>query len=422
MQSILDMSPTMVHDYAAPSIHFDGTSNRRSACDRCRSHKLRCERHPASLQCRRCVKADAACITGATLKSGRPPHLYSTQRQQRRFDVANHQESHAHTDHQQTLPDFPTPTPTTFDTHFEAIPTEYDGGLDMQFLASPGSFNGLDEIWIGRLEQDTTAARLALPVVTSTTQTGDGAHFDPPPDIRSKYLKKLGDLQADVLVDLEAIKACTTADKCPQAATNFDAGRSPDFLVGRMLDHSAALVEVIDCFEPTSTNLRPLSNGNGSSIGQAPRGLRCDVPTMFSLLSCYVCLTRIYRTIFSCIHDSMPFLLVLEPPVPQLFPGLSLGGFKLEGRLDLQVQILIQVSEDMLAKFEARFGIAEDPAAANGSIFEHEKAAKMLRVMLEEEAKEQPQLDERRGDCESLRNILASLKRMIQMAGVKNNG
>jgi hypothetical protein len=118
----------------------------------------------------------------------------------------------------------------------------------------------------------------------------------------------------------------------------------------------------------------------------------------------------------------MPFLLASKQPVPQLFPGMNLGGFKLEARLGLQIQILVQVSEDMLAKIEAKFGIAEDTAIANGSIFEYGKAAKMLRMMLEEEASEQPQLDERRDDCESLGNILASLKRIIQMEGVNNNG
>ena len=314
--------------------------------------------------------------------------------------------------HQPALPDLPMAPPTTFDTACEVIPTHGDGDLDMQLLASLGSLDGINDMWTDSLGQEPISASLAQPVAsTNANQNGDGASFTPP-DMRSECLKKLGDLQTNVLADLEAVQACKTADKCPQT-TNSSSGQSHNFLVGRMLDHSTALVEILDYFTPASTDPTLLSNDHGSrTVPAPPRGLRCDAPTMFSLLSCYVCLTRIYRMIFSCIHDSMPFLLGLQPPVPQLFPGMSLGGFKLEARLDLQVQILVQVSEDMLAKIEAKFGISEETALTTESIVEHEKAAKMLRMMLEEEASEQPQLDERRGNCESLRHILASLKRM----------
>ncbi|EXJ71983.1 uncharacterized protein A1O5_04485 [Cladophialophora psammophila CBS 110553] len=108
----------------------------------------------------------------------------------------------------------------------------------------------------------------------------------------------------------------------------------------------------------------------------------------------------------------MPALLGLQQPLPQLFPGINLAGFSLETRLDLQVQILVQVSEDMLAKLEARFGIGEG-TAPNQGIFEPTRAGKMLSMMLEEEANEQPPLYEPRSPCEPLKNILANLKRMI---------
>jgi hypothetical protein len=334
------------------------------------------------------------------------------QRQQRSPGQENHQEGHAQLSHQQALPDFPMPPPATFDTPFEAMPAHCDGDLDLQLLPSPGSFNGFNDMWTGSFEQEAMTASVSQPdASTNGNNNRDGAPFTRPSDMRSECLKKLGDLQRNVLADLDTVKACKTADKCAQAATISSSGQSHNFLVGRMLDHSTALLEILDCFEPISTDPAPLSNEHG---------LHCDAPTMFSFFSCYVCLTRIYRTIFSCIHDSMPFLSGLQQPVPQLFPGMNLGGFKLDVRH--QVHILVQVSEGLLAKIETKFGIAEDTAIAKGSIFEREKAAKMLRMMLEEEASEQPQLDERRGDCESLRDILASLKHMIQMEGVNKSG
>ena len=50
-------------------------TSRRSACDRCREHKLRCLRDNSSQEpCRRCSRAGANCITGQALPPGRPIH------------------------------------------------------------------------------------------------------------------------------------------------------------------------------------------------------------------------------------------------------------------------------------------------------------------------------------------------------------
>ncbi|KFZ09208.1 hypothetical protein V502_08872 [Pseudogymnoascus sp. VKM F-4520 (FW-2644)] len=50
-------------------------TSRRSACDRCREHKLRCLRDNANQEpCRRCSRAGANCITGQALPPGRPIH------------------------------------------------------------------------------------------------------------------------------------------------------------------------------------------------------------------------------------------------------------------------------------------------------------------------------------------------------------
>ncbi|EEQ83371.1 uncharacterized protein BDCG_00176 [Blastomyces dermatitidis ER-3] len=48
---------------------------KRSACDRCREHKLRCLRSQSldNGPCVRCVRADVSCVTGAPRPLGRPP-------------------------------------------------------------------------------------------------------------------------------------------------------------------------------------------------------------------------------------------------------------------------------------------------------------------------------------------------------------
>ncbi|OJJ44258.1 hypothetical protein ASPZODRAFT_18451 [Penicilliopsis zonata CBS 506.65] len=392
----------------------DGSGNRRSACDRCRGRKLRCERSPGAIRCRRCTRANVQCVTGAALKSGRPLQLPGLFRRQQNLDQEDGGvQTCAQWNSSQAILDVSMPSQIDLETRPETLPNQdYEGDLDFRILDSPGGVYGWDDLWAG------TTSSLDVPSMSLTggNQYGHEVPLTPPSDRRNQCLEKLGDLQKAVLVDLEAVKACKTADKCPQAGLSFDEDQPHNFLIGRMLSHSSALIEILNCFNPISKAVTRQPCGHGSGTTEASHsGLRCDAPTMFSLLSCYVCLTRIYRTVFSCIHDSIPFLKGLQQPGHQLFPGMNLGGFKLSSRLDLQVQILVQVSEDMLSRIEARFGLSGDASAAHVCIFDHGKITKMLRMMLEEEAGEQPQLDEPRGDCESLRDILRSLKRLIMV-------
>lgn len=68
---------------ALPLIHRKmSTETTRAACERCRSHKLKCERpHPPTPggtlpRCIRCTRLDAECNTGQQAKLGRPRTLY----------------------------------------------------------------------------------------------------------------------------------------------------------------------------------------------------------------------------------------------------------------------------------------------------------------------------------------------------------
>ncbi|OQV03947.1 Fungal Zn2-Cys6 binuclear cluster domain-containing protein [Cladophialophora immunda] len=362
----------------------DGKGNGRSACDRCRRHKLRCERPSDSAQCRRCWKANVECVTGAALKSGRP----SSRRQP--SDALENWPLH------QTL-QTPSDTPET----------DSSTGREMQLPPAPITVDGLENGWPDGLQQDIDASQTFQPL--SDTYQPVYSQIDPQGDC----LKRLGDLQREIHVDLELVKACKTATDCAQLSLPPELAYNSSFLVGRMLEHSKTLLGILASFGSISPAPNCSTNVDYfPAVPTCPGGLHCDVPTMFSLFSCYICLIRIYRTIFSCIHDSMPVLLSLQPTLPQLFPGINLAGFTLETRLDLQVQILVQVSEDMLAKLEARLGVPEGATAGQG-ILEPTRAARMLSMMLEEEAHEQPPLYEPRGPCKSLRDILADLKRMI---------
>jgi Fungal Zn(2)-Cys(6) binuclear cluster domain len=396
---------------------FDSTGNRRSACDRCRSSKLRCERDNA-VQCRRCMKANIECVTGTALKSGRPLHLYKQQRLSARelnrgigTDLS----------HQQALPDLLTPPSSTFNTPLEAERRGHDGDLSMQLPDLEGGFPVFDDLWANPFEQTETnpifsqdTSMTASNPNSSTAYTRSSAN--PPSSSPEDTSRKLIDLCAEVLSDLQTVKQCRTVDKVPRAQLPSIADQSCNYLIGRMLDHSTSLLELLEHYALKKPAPRPNDQASGCSIS---RDLTCDVPTLFSLLSCNISLVRIYRTIFATLLDSLPFLSSISQPVPQLFPGMNLGGFKLESRADIQIQLLIQVSEDLMGKIEAKFGVIEDsPKSAGGQKME----ARMLKMMLEEEAKEQPPLNPLRGECASLRDILRSLKSQLQSKSVIEEG
>ncbi|KAJ5160068.1 uncharacterized protein N7482_007072 [Penicillium canariense] len=364
-------------NHAAESI-----GNRRSACDRCRRHKLRCEKGDTA-RCRRCEKADAQCVMGPALKSGRPTQILNDPQQQVFFAPREHSILGFPAD---AVPDASMLQPIYLDTPSD-VPS-IGAGPEMHRLMSPANIDDFNDIWSPSFGQG------LFPVTVH-----EQVPVTPPSEPRNEVLEKLAGLQANILADLEAVKHCRTADKCPEAVNPTDSITGQNAMVGRMLDHSTALLDVLNCFQPICADADVFE-------------LSCEIPTMTMLLSCYVCLVRIYRTIFSCILDSLPFLLGVQHPIPQLFPGMHLGGFKLEARVDLQVQILVRVSEGMLKNIETRFGLPGSGSATGEETSRLGKAARLLQIMLEEEASEQPQLYNPRGHCQPLKEILASLRDM----------
>ncbi|KAJ5291035.1 hypothetical protein N7478_000286 [Penicillium angulare] len=356
-------------------MHPESLGNKRSACDRCRRHKLRCQRGTASRACYRCEKANAACTTGPALRSGRPIQPDSPQEQ-----------------HQSTIPSQSTPSSDLENPMPEvsrASPLDtlnlvsYEDGSAPRPFIEPSNFEELD--WPSILEQYD-------PIDFMDEVTPVTSHAD----IRQNNLKKLAGLQASILMDLETVKACKTADKCPEAMESFSSISPQNILVGQTLEHSTTLFDLLNYLLPTIP-------------GTKSSNMNCDTPTLLALMSCYVSLTRIYRTIFACLLDSMPSLSGIQNTTPQIFPGMHLGGFKLEGRVDLQIQILVQISEDMICKIETKFGITDNEGTIDAPSG-NPKTIQMLRLMLDEEAAEQPPLYEPRGHCRSLKEIMSLLK------------
>lgn len=369
--------------------------NRRSACDYCRHHKLRCVRNPGEQRCRRCVKTNTECITGATLRSGRPS------RPRPSSPTPNPPVSKS-VWHPQPPQELPTPPNTDFEAFLDGYSGDFTAHVPNEALQQPielGSAGFGDEILgvqgIQGFEPGASTANLPSAFLK-----------------RCEASRKLATLQSHMHDLLELVKLCKTADKCPALSGYSPTDHVDTTMIGQMLQQSTALLDVLNCFRPFA------SCGTPDVLLDRPV---CEVPTMTSLLSCYIGLTRIFRTIFSAIYDSMPFLGDSQQQEMDLFSVIEIGGFRLRSELPVQVLLLVEVSESLLSKIQQKFGINETKASVHGSVFDPAQAAKLLHVMLEAEESEQPRVEDMRGPCGPLNTIFADLKRTIRRGTSESN-
>lgn len=297
-----------------------------------------------------------------------------------------------------------------------------------------------------RPDEDFVNFDIELPITHTPTDVSrddiNSTNFEsrsPKIDNRKSCLQSLADLHASLLRDLDEVKLSKPANECHCSRASVERVSenevAPDHPIGKVLRSSEKYLEILEyfslapsprpslqqsSFSPESPSAHedldlalgsdnddatPLSPNRSTA---SPSSVHCDVPMTFSLLTCYISLVRIFRTIFSCIYIS---LLPIPPPtwnaLPPIFPGLQLAGFGMERQLGMQVRILLQVSEDMLARIEGVLGVGAGDAR-DGGLIGKAMGKEVLRMMLQEEAGERPE-----GGCgsvESLRDVMASLK------------
>ncbi|KFY16035.1 hypothetical protein V492_01610 [Pseudogymnoascus sp. VKM F-4246] len=459
--------------------------SRRSACDRCRAFKLRCERDVGAVSqpCKRCARATAPCVQAGKPRpivgpsQGLPPASVVAQR----LGSSSSQ--------------YPTPC-RILPAAVEELPViqpcpQYGDGSGRIFLGgyqplvarvtahasnsqgSPqntniqahqpetdliGSFDDSDECGRlhdapldsfdfdftfgadGRSPEDFVNFDTELPEPHTPigAPQNDINSIDTEPrslkiDYRKQCLQSLADLHASLLRDLDEVKLSKPANECDCSRASVkrssENGAAPDHPVGKVLKSSEKYLEILEYFylppslQRSNCSSKSLSAHEDldlalgcdddstpldSNSSTSSTSTHCDVPTTFSLLTCYISLVRIFRTIFSCIYIS---LLPLPPPtwnsLPPIFPGLQLAGFAMERQVGMQIRILLQVSEDMLGRIEGMLGVGAG-GAGDGGLLGKVMGKDVLRMMLQEEEEERPE-----GGCgsvESLRDVMASLK------------
>lgn len=118
-----------------------------------------------------------------------------------------------------------------------------------------------------------------------------------------------------------------------------------------------------------------------------------DMPTTLTILTCYTWLLQSYDGIFSLIYTSLlsqPKLSLQS--IPAILPGLHIGGFELDYRKDMQIEILIQVSSRMLEFIEETLGITvisqpqdkQKSSAGGGGILDTASASALLDIMFKQ--------------------------------------
>lgn len=493
---------------------FEEPSSRRSACDRCRAHKLRCERDDSArmLQpCRRCTRAHVRCTTGRSLRTGRPSHVSAVTSQPQSSSTQTSAVAPAlsiHSDVQNSTFHLSPSDPNglnAFDYSGSSLDSsEFADAIDLSVAFGTDRTNnsGNEDVVLCDLGSSTySPLRNAILQPNSMVRHGAPSQLDdsvdfrvdsqiPCPslesasggqtgarelesatlkhDLREECLGKLADLHASLLRDLNFIKACRKENDggCsePKSPTSTDeineAGKNYTHPIGSVLNSCEKFVEILQYFAPSpfhhstswpsrrpsdsaSTRLGrdnslaypndhassslTFSTSNSSKKGPSPDWsmssfdiggfttpstglLQCDVPTTFSILTCYVCVVRIFRIIFSCIYSSLLSAPGSQAALRPLFPGLQLQGFQLETHLNLQIQILVHVSDNMLSKIDRMLGMQEESGRGGAGILEQTTSTTLLQMMMKEEAIETP--DGTGGGVKSLREVMANVAQL----------
>lgn len=213
---------------------------------------------------------------------------------------------------------------------------------------------------------------------------------------RTECMKKLGQLHLDLHVDVDLLRGSRLAQFCN--GTNHDSATDPQpsWFIGRHFERANSFLEIVDCYD-FDVDVSDQHSGK----------LAIDTPTLLSLMSCYINIVRLFRCLMGTCLYSLPHILSSsdQSTLPQLIDEISIGGFKLTGRIDLQIRMLVQITEDILQNMEAKFGLTKGP--------DQRSSTAMLRVLLDQEAKEQPGFDLPRGHCESLGVVLEKLKQQL---------
>lgn len=143
----------------------------------------------------------------------------------------------------------------------------------------------------------------------------------------------------------------------PQSVTDL-----PTIPQQRMETRWSVMESYLRRSEPPST---ASESSDGSSVLESAGS---DIPSMLTILNCYICLLKIFETVF------LAFQYILQVPpqsplysrLPPVVPDFHINGFQLKNYRSLQLKMLIQVSRHMLDSIEKAMGFASEKGRMRG--------------------------------------------------------
>ncbi len=327
------------HDTAQSPKSLTG---KKTACDRCRGQKLRCIWDDDAAQCRRCVRAKAACTVAPPRPMGRPPkrtrslHSHHAQPPVTR-NPGNL--SNMDIDHGAEAADGPE-TPVLETSIQEAAHSLLFDPVISDFISNPSAVNIFDANHF--LYSPSTLFRDVNG--PSGTSSGLSLSLDPALDgplnasCRSSSDPATESTLIEPLAVMDQLSRMNMAlyEHISQLNTINTSG---SLNIGRLLS-------ITHEFRALADRLGlPLPGASDKSFASAP--LPCDQSTGLLLLSCYLRLKQAHGRTLVLLQE-MEQLLEKKPVDdrgPEVLPDLVVDGFALAGHAGLQLRIMKQLCE-----------------------------------------------------------------------------
>lgn len=165
----------------------------------------------------------------------------------------------------------------------------------------------------------------------------------------------------------------------------------------------------------SSTSPHSVATGSATSASSESARGRSDVPTTLTLLTCYICLLRIYGAVFAHMYESLLSHGVVQM-LPAAPPGMQLGGLQLDRHHTLQIKILLEVFSHMLERIESSLEMpTERGGFGDKRALDTPMSMALLEVVLRHEGFECSEGN--RSGVKPLKQMMKSIKRLLR----KNN-
>ncbi|KAF3893680.1 Zn(2)-C6 fungal-type domain-containing protein [Trichophyton interdigitale] len=166
---------------------------------------------------------------------------------------------------------------------------------------------------------------------------------------------------------------------------------------------------------PKSTSSNS-SNSQLSSSISAGSGIQMDTSIKLHTTSCYLRLARLFVLFFTDLHDFLLFPNLADPMLDdksRLFPGLKLGSFQPYIGIELEISIVVQVSEHILNRLCNSLGLPQRQDTGQSRLRSEMITPAMLQVV---QVQERLDAQDEKGDTfTQLPLVINSVKKMIKV-------